>query len=134
MKIRYIISICILCFIFSINCLANVSSENVFEYEDGKITVTFSENCSLSSEEKEHIAATLVYGESSTGTTVQPRSWCWLTGHDYIYNSVSAITHKVYASAPRCVEDLYTVTTCSKCDYEEIELLSTLNIYCCPEE
>ena len=56
---------------------------------------------------------------------------CVLLGHDKQTNMVSVIEHKVRATNPRCLETKYKVTTCSRCDYENIEYVLEKYISCC---
>lgn len=56
---------------------------------------------------------------------------CILLGHDKQTNMVSVIEHKVRATIPRCLETKYLVTTCSRCDYENIEYVAEIHVACC---
>ena len=56
---------------------------------------------------------------------------CVLLGHDKQTNMVSVIEHKVRATIPRCLETKYLVTTCSRCDYENIEYVAEKHVACC---
>lgn len=133
MRIRLFLSCILLSFILTIQGFASGSSNYVYEYADEQITVVFAENSVFSSDEQQYIADKLVLGDSAEASGVQPRSWCWLTGHELVTECVHVITHKVYASAPRCVKETYLVETCSNCD-QEMTLISEENIYCCDEE
>jgi hypothetical protein len=116
---------------FSINIFANQNNQLAFEYEN--MSVVFESGTIFSVTEREYIADMLVYGESDV-TLVQPRAWCWLTGHDSKTEYVRIITHKKYALEPRCLEELFEVTTCSKCDLYDMVLVSSTAIICCEEE
>ena len=125
--------ITILLLVFSINGIAANDTETMIDYADCNVTVVFDSSIPVSSDVQQRIAEYLVYGTvSASESSVQPRAFCWLTGHDYVTSTVSTIEHEVYATAPRCVESLYEVTTCSKCDYMESTCLSSISIYCCP--
>lgn len=115
----------------TITCFAGTVNTIVFEYEEMNSTVIFGEDSSYSDTEKKYIADILVYGTSNQ-PTVQPRAWCWLTGHELTTEYVTVITHKVYTTAPRCVKERYKVVTCDNCDHEEMTLVSTTIISCCP--
>ena len=67
-------------------------------------------------------------------TANHPYGLSCLFGHDKITHTVRVIEHKVYKTAPRCKESIYSVTTCSRCDYEEMTLLAQHYISCCPED
>lgn len=116
---------------FSINIFATQNNQLVFEYEN--MSVVFESDTTFSVTEREYIADMLVYGESDV-TLVQPRSWCWLTGHDSKTEYVTIITHKKYDTVPRCLEEVYEVTTCSKCDLYDMVLISGMRIACCEED
>ena len=64
------------------------------------------------------------------GEQPEKRSICLV--HDYKYQgAVFAITHKVYASQPRCVEETYYLYECSKCGKRKYVLISSRRIVCC---
>lgn len=120
----------ILCAILAIHTAAITTVGSTYEYEtsESHVSVTFSEDSSFSAEKKQAIADFLVNG---TGV-VTPQSLCWLTGHNYKNESVSLIQHKVYAKSPRCKRSIYSVKTCTKCDYIDETLISETLIACCP--
>ena len=122
----------ILCAILAIHTAAMTTDSSTYEYKtsESHVTVAFSEDSSFSEEKKQAIADSLVNG---TGV-VTPQSLCWLTGHDYKNESVSLIQHKVYAKSPRCKRSIYSVKTCTKCDYTDETLISEMLIICCPED
>ena len=112
--------------------LITSASENpvvVITTEDAEYTVEF-ENANLAQEQREAIAHNLVFGKDDNIQTYG--LMCTLFGHKTEENKVSVITHKVRSSSPRCKREMYTVTTCTRCDYQEQELTSTSYIVCCP--
>ena len=56
---------------------------------------------------------------------------CTLFGHKIESTSVSATTHKVRSTSPRCVRKTYDYEACTRCDYENSTLVSTQYIVCC---
>lgn len=64
-------------------------------------------------------------GDSTYGLT------CTLFGHKLEGTIVSAITHKVSATAPRCLEKTYDYEACTRCDYESSDLINSSYIFCC---
>lgn len=122
----------ILCTVLAVHTAAMTTGSSTYEYEtaESHVSVTFSEDSSFSAEKKQAIADSLVNG---TGI-VTPQSLCWLTGHDYKTESVSLIQHKVYAKSPRCKRSIYSVKTCTKCDYIDETLISETLIVCCPAD
>ena len=121
--------------ILSLNIFAltlDMNQDHAYEYIDEHKTVVFEQDTQLSEVKQKQIADLLVYGESPIET--YELSFCWLFGHDYVEDTVYTITHKVYAASPRCLRERYNVTTCSKCDYNETELVSRERIVCCPAD
>ena len=113
------------------NCFADSDSDIVYETENK--SVIFSSETKYTFEEQQYISNKLIYGKADNNS-VQPRAWCWLVGHELTSEYVTVITHKAYDTAPRCISELYEVTTCANCDYEEMTLVSTGAISCCPVE
>ena len=64
-------------------------------------------------------------GATSYGLT------CSLFGHKIESSVVTAVTHKVLSTSPRCLRETYNVETCSRCDYTNKSLLSSTYIVCC---
>ncbi len=115
----------------SVAASATSESTNTYSYEteDTEYTVVFTNN-SVPAEKQEAIAQKLIGIDNSSA---QPYGLgCTLFGHDYVYDTVRVITHKVRAIHPRCKEDTYDVTYCEDCDYFEEELVETTYIRCCP--
>lgn len=56
---------------------------------------------------------------------------CTLLGHNIKISSVSAVTHKASATAPRCLKKTYDYEECTRCDYEQATLVDREYIYCC---
>ena len=122
----------ILCAIFAINCNALTVGNNTYDYvvEDTHISIEFSADSELSAEKQQQIANQMVYGDDGASTY----AWCWLTGHDYVTEAVTEIQHKVYDLTPRCIQTIYSVETCTKCDHFEETIISQTRYACCPEE
>lgn len=109
---------------------AEIAASSVVIVSEGvEYTVEF-ENTSLSDEQQQAIAEKLIYGDIDNIQTYG--LMCTLFGHKTEQNTVGVITHKVRTSSPRCKRELYLVTTCTRCDYQEQELTSTSYIVCCP--
>ena len=56
---------------------------------------------------------------------------CTLFGHKLESTTVRSVTHKVSATAPRCLEKTYDYDACTRCDYEKSTLLGSSYIFCC---
>lgn len=109
-----------------------MSSFAVETYGNGSVTVEFEEDTSFTEDEQKAIADMIINGTDDETSTYN--ILCTLFGHDTINESVSATRHKVYDESPRCLRKSYLVTTCSRCDYQELELVYETYVVCCPEE
>lgn len=121
----------ILSVILSISVLA---VHSVGEVNDDELTINIHGEEGLSTEQIEritNIVSEYHCGHISSEAAVPYGLMCTLFGHDEQLHSVSAIEHKVRATNPKCLETDYLVTTCSRCEYENIEVLAEIYISCC---
>ncbi len=98
------------------------------------ITINVEDVNRLSEEQIEKITDVVIDYHCNHVTSVGSTPYgltCVLLGHDTQTNMVSVIEHKVRATVPRCLETKYKVTTCSRCDYENIEYVLEKYISCC---
>ena len=56
---------------------------------------------------------------------------CSLLGHKYEYTTVTMVTHKARATAPRCLQKKYDHGVCTRCDSQTNTLIGSSYIYCC---
>lgn len=132
MKTIKIILAFALCIALSLSFSANTVQTSEFFYENEEITVIFNAESAFSVDEKQIIADKLVYGNDSVENNISTYSWCWLTGHDLISETVYVIEHKVRANEPRCDKRTYEIESCTKCDYMKETLISEISYVCCP--
>lgn len=69
-------------------------------------------------------------GEEEECTTTYGLT-CTLLGHKTETTRVYKITHEARSTDPKCLKKTYDYTACSRCDYEESLLLSSVYIICC---
>ncbi len=100
-------------------------------YQIDDVTVIFDANSQFSSEQQETIANLLVHPEYGVA---QANLICNIFGHKNTSETVITITHKVFEESPRCLQENFTVTTCSRCDEYTVERNSYAYIPCCPED
>lgn len=101
-----------------------------YYYREGDCEI-YIQRSTLSDEQLELIAQRIA-GTNSSSTQTERGLTCTLFGHDYEYTTVTKITHKYYASSPRCREETYRVGICSRCDDSTQTLEATIRLYCCP--
>ncbi len=119
--------------VVSLFCVMSVSvgAQGV---DEGTVTVTVNEtvfifDVNTSKEFREKVIAHYFHGENDGATTYGLT--CTLFGHKLESSVVAAVTHKVSATSPRCRRDTYNVETCSRCDYVNSRMLSSVYIVCC---
>lgn len=101
---------------------------------DNNLSITIHDVKELTSEQIERITNLVSEYHSDhvpAETAVPYGLMCTLFGHDKQLHSVSAIEHKVRSTNPRCLETHYKVTTCSRCEYENIEVSAETYISWC---
>lgn len=108
---------------------ADTNAGNSYQIED--VTVIFDADSQLSVEQQEMIAQLLVNPEYGVS---QVNLICNLFGHKTTQEGVSTITHKVSSTNPRCLRELFTITTCSRCNESTVERDAAVYISCCPED
>lgn len=113
---------------FSVSSFA--ATEETYVYDMGSVTVIFEGNDTWDAATREAVAHRLVYGENDDSTTYN--LLCNLFGHKYETKGVTAITHCAQSSQPRCLEETFNISLCSRCDDQLTERTSYCYIYCCP--
>ena len=100
-------------------------------YQIDGVTVIFDADSQLSEEQQEMIAQLLVNSEYGVS---QANLICNIFGHKNTQEGVTTITHKVLAESPRCLQENFIITTCSRCNESTVERVSYAYISCCPED
>ena len=100
-------------------------------YQIENVTVVFDDDSQLSIAQQELIARLLVTPEYGVS---QANLICDIFGHKNSQEGVSTITHKAKANSPRCLEEFFTITICSRCEATTVERDGYGYITCCPED
>ena len=100
-------------------------------YQVGNVTVVFDADSQFSIAQQENIAQLLVNPEYGVA---QANLICNIFGHKNSMEGVTTITHKVSATSPRCLQEFFTITTCSRCNESTVERDGMCYISCCPED
>lgn len=129
MKIKSLFAILL---IFTILTCTFVLPTSAKESTENKTNVEIIINDEVSAETKSKIERYFVNGEPATDDSSTTYGLtCTLLGHKLESTLVETVTHKVRATAPRCLKKTYTYQACTRCDYETSQLIATENIYCC---
>lgn len=128
-KIGFIAIVLLLTFFSTIGTSADQTIGNVYQIEN--ITVIFDADSQLTTEQQESVAQLLVNPEYGV---VQANLICDIFGHKTTMEGVTTITHKVKENSPRCLQELFTITTCSRCNESTVERDGFGYITCCPED
>ena len=129
---KKLISILLVSVLMVSTCIS-VSADEIAgnTYNIDNVTVIFDQNSQFSNEKQEAIANLLVnpeYGVATAGII------CNLFGHKNTSETVVTITHCYNVESPRCLQEFFTVTTCSRCDESTVERTGFNYITCCPED
>ena len=114
-------------------CMSVSADSVIYVCEIGNTSVIFDENTIFSAQEREDIAQLIVNGDSYDSTAYA--MLCVISGHDYSqYESVRAITHRADDKDPRCLQEIFLISKCSRCEHYKTERISVCYISCCPED
>lgn len=130
MKTKRILALVITVIMLCCTLTAPVSATDITVEEH---TEFYFENDNISEESKERMIA-LVTDDDGNEADSQSSArgiTCSLFGHKLESSTLTKISHKVRSSSPRCLKSTYACKTCSRCDYEEAELVSSTYIICC---
>lgn len=84
----------------------------------------------LSPELRAKILANM-FGETDSKPEQDRNIICTLFGHSNETTITYSVTHNVYSTSPKCVQDTYTTYTCTRCGHVETELTSSVRISTC---
>jgi len=128
-KITVIAMAIIITICSTVGVSADTNIGNTYQVEN--VTVVFGANSQFSIEQQELIVQLIVnpeYGVSKANLI------CNIFGHKNSQEGVSTITHKAKANSPRCLEEFFTITMCSRCEETTVERNGMCYITCCPED
>ncbi len=114
---------------YCLTTFAVETSDVIFKYDIGNVEVFFDENTPFSQTQQELIA---YYIAGDAGQVSAYNLICTLFGHNYLYDTVIAVTHKVMPTPPRCLQETYLMGVCSRCQDITGEVTSSEYIDCCP--
>ena len=111
-------------------CVSTYANENTSNvYTIGNKTVVFKEDSVFTMEKQYYIAELLVNPETEASSY---GLMCTLFGHKNTQEMVTTITHCVNSTSPRCMQENFLITTCSRCEETTVERVSYNFITCCP--
>ncbi len=127
------IAVVLFTFILVISTTLSISADEITgnTYQINNVTVVFEADSVLSVEQQEMIAQLLVTPEYGVS---QINLICNIFGHKNTQEGVSTITHKVLPDSPRCLQEFFTITLCSRCNESTVQRTSYFYISCCPED
>lgn len=127
------IAVVIFTVILAISATLGVSAGEAMgnTYQVDNVMVIFDVDSQFSAEQQEMIAQLLVNPEYGVS---QANLICNIFGHKNSQEGVSTITHKVLPDSPRCLQEFFTITMCSRCEETTVERDGYCYISCCPED
>ena len=138
MKTSRAIVLLVVMSVLTLTIFADEFNPLVYQYHNPEVTVEFEETLNVSPERQQQIADDIAGINSSSMSGSIPASpdniICTIFGHNLSTTTVTATHHKVHVYNPRCLVELYHVTACSRCNYTDAELVTSVFIVCCPED
>lgn len=129
MKIKSLFAILLALTLFACTCVLPTSAK---ESTTNNTNIEIIINDEISEETKAKIERYFASGEPTTDTGASTYGLtCTLFGHKTESSIVETITHKVSSTSPRCLEKTYSYEACTRCDYENSQLISSMYIVCC---
>ncbi len=126
----------IIALILVVVSLFSVMSISVYAEDtaDNTVTVTVNETTFIfdadTSEDFRNKAIANYFNPENDGADAYGLT-CTLFGHKLESSYVSAITHKVRATDPRCLRETFNMEVCTRCDYTNPILIDSTYITCC---
>ncbi len=106
----------------------SATNETDYTYNFGEKTIVFNSSTTFTKAQREKIANIL----NGTGNETEVANLLCIFGHNYNVDHVTTITHCASATAPRCLEEIYEVSVCTRCNQTITEKITSSYIYCCP--
>ena len=128
-RLMLMVMVVVLAFCSVLSTSADNNVGNIYHIDN--ITVVFKSDSQLSAGQQEMIAQLLANPENGVS---KANLICNIFGHKNTTEGVSTITHKAKANSPRCLEEFFTITTCSRCNESTVERNAMSYITCCPED
>lgn len=128
MKVKSLLSL-ILATAISLSILSIPAFAENTEEEHTHIEIIFDGD--VSDEYKEKATHYFLSGEENEDDSCTYGIICQMNGHNLETNNIKKITHKVNKLDPKCLEEIYRYSACTRCSYETSTLLSSRYISCC---
>ena len=112
-------------------CFSSTAANIQYTYNYGNVSVIFNDNTHFSEASRKHIADMLA-GENGADSEIEPYGIACLFGHKYVTENVITITHCASDTQPRCLEEIFEISECSRCGKTKTERISYTYIACCP--
>lgn len=112
---------------------ADVSEPSGKVYFRGDTMVSFIANSAFTDAEQIRVVNLLTNGNSSNVNSTN-NVLCSLFGHKTTTERVTVTNHKVNPKDPRCVNYIYEVEACTRCNYSDATLVYSYSISCCPDD
>jgi hypothetical protein len=129
--IRKIIAAALLCItlitLFGTSFVLSPHENDEYIYSYGNETVSFDHETPFNEEQMQKIANS-IFGIEDV-PMIMPLAAC---SHTLVSGSATSTSHKVYSSGNRCVQYIYSVSICNKCNYIASQTLKdSYRISCC---
>lgn len=129
-KIMKHMMLLILLVVLSVNSFA-YPGKKLQTYDYNNKTIIFND-ASFDENQQNNIAGMLTNKTTAQAAASGIGFICFIFGHDMETGYVTAITHRVSSTSPRCLKETFEIKVCKRCGYFEAELVGRCYIDCCP--
>ena len=113
--------------LLTISLFATDSKKSIYIYEHDDFTFTFT-NTQFDEFEREKIVNFMITHEQTSTRNII----CDLLGHNMgSSETMTATSHRVSSTAPRCLKQTYSISTCSRCGHISSTLIGSFSMNCC---
>lgn len=124
---KNIFRLTVLVLLIAMSCIA-VFAQDTTHDKSNDIEIIFEIDSVFTDSQKQNI---IKHFTGEDGHTASVKGILCLFGHNLTTERVQYITHRYYASIPRCLQETYDVSTCSRCDYTSSTFVSSRRVPCC---
>lgn len=127
---KKILSTLLAILMLSLFCISASAYDDVSHvHTEGNKQIIFNEDCQFDEKERQVIIDFL--NNEDSGISTSGFNILCLFGHDYKTGTVTTVTHRVRASQPRCLQELFEVGECKRCGNTYSNLIHSSYITCC---
>lgn len=131
---KKIFRITILTLLIAMSCISSFALNATYDIHSNDVhsEVIFAPDSEFTEFQKQNIINHFMVTQEEANTVSVEGILCLLFGHDLTTERMEYRIHRYYASIPRCLQEMYDISICSRCDYMSSTLVFSMRVPCCP--